>query len=555
MFSGSSTARPIVARALLLRSRMNASAEARFEDITLPRRHALRSTIEVTLHISDAEVICELEGHTEGRDRHDYAAGALKIGTLALRHAQGRIDADRVRTEGERLMTDLDRALHEHKETIGSQLTASLKEYFDPTSGRFSERVERLIRRDGDLEQTLRRQIGQNDSELAKTLASHVGERSPFLRLLDPTAPDGAVAAMSKAVNDTLGVQRDRILREFSLDNKDGALSRLVCELSDRHTKVGIDLQERIDEVVGEFSLDDETSALSRLVKRVEQAERQISSEFSLDDEGSALARMRHDLLLVLTEQQTASDTFQKQVLQALSAMTARKEEAARSTRHGDAFDAAVFHFIQDRAQSAGDIATQTGATVGLIKNCKVGDCVIELGPDHAAAGATIVVEAKENASYSLADALREMDTARKNRGASIGLFVFSSQIAPVGFQPLARYGNDVVVVWNADDPASDVVLMAGLEITRALCARAKVTRNTQAADFESIERAILHIEKQTGGVEEISRLTGTIKGNSEKILKRAEIMREALQQQVDALRENVEELKQLLESNDVEDQ
>jgi hypothetical protein len=66
------------------------------------------------------------------------------------------------------------------------------------------------------------------------------------------------------------------------------------------------------------------------------------------------------------------------------------------------------------------------------------------------------------------------MEIARKNRGAAVGLFIFSSRTAPQGLEPLARYGNDVVIVWDAEKPATDVVLIAGLEVTRALCARAK---------------------------------------------------------------------------------
>ena len=36
------------------------------------------------------------------------------------------------------------------------------------------------------------------------------------------------------------------------------------------------------------------------------------------------------------------------------------------------------------------------------------------------------------------------METARKNRQAEIGLFVFSSRLAPEGIDPLTRYGDDI---------------------------------------------------------------------------------------------------------------
>ena len=68
----------------------------------------------LTLHISDPELCAELEEYEEGRERHDFAVSALKIGTLALRHAKGRIDAERIREEGDRLVQNLALALSEH---------------------------------------------------------------------------------------------------------------------------------------------------------------------------------------------------------------------------------------------------------------------------------------------------------------------------------------------------------------------------------------------------------------------------------------------------------
>src|SRR5262249_26491820 len=153
-----------------------------------------------------------------------------------------------------------------------------------------------------------------------------------------------------------------------------------------------------------------------------------------------------------------------------------------------------------------------TGSTTGLIKNCKVGDCVVELGPDSAAPGSKIVIEAKEECGITLAAARQEIEQARKNRGADWGLFVFSKKTAPAGLEPFQRYGNDFVVIWDAEDAASDVFLKAGLIAARALCFRAQ--RNTAAAvaDFDAIERAVLEIEKRAGNLDEVGKSAGTIK-------------------------------------------
>jgi hypothetical protein len=508
------------------------------------------SAIRLELLVTDPDVCGELTTFADSRSRNDFALDALKVGVIALRQVRGHVDADRLKIEGERLLDSLKVSLETYQRQVGQELSAGLKEYFDPESGRLAERLERLVKRDGELEQVLRRHVGGDGSELAATLTDHLGENSVLASLFDPSSSDGFLVTLTQKLDEELSTQRERIIGEFSLDNAHGALSRLVAELSERHGELGQALEKRIDEVVAEFSLDREDSALSRLVSRVERAQNQISREFSLDQEQSALARIRRELLLVIEGQRDASERFQREVLEKLATITARRQEAARSTRHGDDFESEVFGFFQTRSQKAGDVATRVGNTTGVIKNCKVGDATVALSPEHAAAGARIVVEAKEREGFGLADALALMETARKNRQAEVGLFVFSSRLAPEGIDPLARYGDDVVVVWNSDDVDTDVVLAAGLSVAKALCTRAKLQRDAEAADFAAIDTAMREIERQIAGLDEITKLTGTIQTNSEKVIKRASLIRTSLESQVSALDGHIKDLQALFAGN-----
>ncbi|MCZ6822890.1 MAG: hypothetical protein O7F10_08085, partial [Deltaproteobacteria bacterium] len=274
--------------------------------------------LELALRITDPELLAELSAYPEGRARAEFALSALRIGVLALRQVRGRIDADVIRSESERLIAEFRKGLTEHQQAVTLQLTSSLKEYFDPSSGRFNERVERLVRQDGELEALMQRQVGLEDSELGKTLSAHFGERSPLMKLLSPDESRGLLRSLGHTLEQGLTAQRERILKEFSLDNKEGALSRLVTELAESHGKLSKDLQGSIAGVVGEFSLDDEQSALSRLVRRVEQAQSRISREFSLDEESSALARMKRELLDVLNTHKEASAKFREEVMTVL---------------------------------------------------------------------------------------------------------------------------------------------------------------------------------------------------------------------------------------------
>jgi hypothetical protein len=351
------------------------------------------------------------------------------------------------------------------------RLAGSLKQYFDPTDGQLPQRLDRLVKRDGELESLLSRHIGDNGSTIARTLAQHVGESSPLLKLLSPGQSDGLIAALTEVIQAALQQQRDHVLRQFSLDQKDSALSRLLQQIVDANGGFRKDLSEDLTRLCGEFSLDNEDGALARLVRQVDRAQKSIVEQFSndnensalrkmtnllestnasikasltLDDDKSPLSRLRRELVNVLTAQNEANHNFQTEVRAALEAMKARREEADRSTRHGGEFQDAVGAVVQADAQRLGDIFTDVGDTTGRISRCKVGDHVVTLGPESAAPEVRIVCEAKAAQGYDVKSALAELQTARENREAQVGIFVFSTTVAPEGMEPLKRYGNDI---------------------------------------------------------------------------------------------------------------
>jgi len=528
--------------------------------------------VHIDINVTDGDSVRELMIRQAGRERDEYSLCALRIGLLSLKHARGQIDADAVKREGDRLLQDLGKSLESYRAQLNDNVTSVLKEYFDPNNGRFQERLERLVKKDGDLELLLRRQIGVDGSELAKTLAAHVGEHSPIMTLLDPEESTGLVQAVRNSAEEVSQAERAIILAEFSLDNKDSALSRMVAELTEKNGQLSGDLTLKVDEVVKEFSLDAEDSALSRLVRKVEAAQRTITDEFSLDNDGSALARMsgllnlatdainnnltldkegsalarlKRELVEILKSHEDKATSFQRDVTSALEAMKARREESLRSTTHGRQFEEVVVEFVQGVAEKAGDIATATGNTTGSIKSCKVGDATVELGPDCLAKGTKYVIEAKEHASIDLSKARAEIDRARKNRGASVGVFVFSKRTAPANQEPLLRYGNDIFVIWDAEDMNNDVILKSALGLAKALCVRESKTRDAEAADFQAIDAAILAIEKEAKRLESMKTWTETITNNGSKILDEIRKMSAALERQIQVLGEAVSGLKE----------
>ncbi len=469
--------------------------------------------VRLTLDVSDAEVLAELRRH-EGEDRDRFAMAALRVGVLALRAASGQIDVGSVREAGHALVSEVRELLSARATEMTERLSSTLTQYLDPQSGVLPQRLQALMRKDGELDQLLRAHVGADDSLLARSLSSHLGEGSPIFKLLSPTDATGLRMQLTKTLEEALIDQRKHILREFSLDQEGSALSRLV----------------------GEFSLDDDKSAFSRLSRMLAATSDQIGKNLTLDDDASPLSRLKRELLGTIEQLTKSNVEFQSQVREALAKLDTRKREGARTTRHGVEFEERLGALLGEEAQRLGDLHEATGETTGAIKLCKKGDHVIELGHDSAAANARIVWEAKEKQSYSLRAALAEIDEARRNRQAQVGVFVFSRKTAPEGLESLQRHGSDVVVVWDAEDGASDLVVRAAYSLARALAVRERRTDLESQEAITEIERAARGIERQIGHLDEVRRWAETVRGHGEKIVDRTSRMADDLRRDVDLL-------------------
>jgi len=498
----------------------------------------------LTLTISDAEVAAALSEYDDIRQRNEYALLALKVGVIALRSVRGISEGDSVRREGERLLQQLAQHLGTHRSSLEERLSSTLSHYFDPASGRFTDRVDRLVKSDGELAGVMKAQVEQAQRLLAETLDQFVGKNSHLLSLLSPDESNQFIGALRDAVAGLLKTEEATILQQFSLDEPNSALSRLLREIQQKHGDLTRALGDQVAGVVGEFSLDREDSALSRLVGRVDRAHQSIGEQLSLDNRDSALSRLRAEMNDHLQQQARESAAFQRDVIAMLERLETRKQEMMRSTRHGGAFEAAVGDMLRSLADPEGDRVEVVGNEAGLVPRSKVGDFVAVLSLDSAAAGARIVVEAKESQSYTLRSTLSESDEARRNRGAGVGLFVHSAKTCPEDIKPLMRWGNDIVIVWDADDPGTDVVFRAGWLVAKALSVRQGRRNSEEAADFKTIDRAIENLRKQLEGLDEIRTSSETVRSAGEKISNRARIMANQTEAELELIKSGVDRLR-----------
>ena len=498
----------------------------------------------VTFAISDPEVLLAMAEYPDGPARTNFLVTALKVGVLSLKAARGTLDSDTVRREGDRLMEQLGERLNTWRGKFEERVSGSLSHYFDPSQGIFVERVNRLTKADGEPVSVMRQQVREAEQTLNKVFEQFIGENSDLLKALDPSGDNLLVANLQKTLDGVVQSQNASILNQFSLDNKDGALVRFLSELGEKHGDLNRALSQNMAAVVAEFSLDKPDSALSRLVGRVEETQRSLTSELSLDNENSALKRM----VLMLQEHQRVNVETATRLAETLNAavqaLQGRREEAARGTQHGLEFEDSLAVALRELVAAGGDIVEATGAGTGTIPNCKVGDHVLTIGPEKIAAGARIVVEAKQHAGYDLTRSLEEADLARRNRNAGVCLFVHSARTAQAGIPQFQRFGNDIVLRWDAEDAASDVWLRAALMVATALSVRAAGHDKLEAASFARIDGAIERMRKHLEGFEEINTSANTAQRAVEKILKRAKIMEEGLADQLTHVMEEAVKLK-----------
>jgi hypothetical protein len=519
--------------------------------------------VRLALCITDPEVVHELGQHDEGRERDAFAKHALRIGVVALRHASGALDAQSIQREGERLLGAVRDALSAHTSQTSSSVARLLGAYLDPATGSLPQRLEQLTKRDGEIELLLAKHLDGDRSTIAQTLARQVGQESALFKILSPTQADGLVATLSRAIDEALRLQREDVLREFSRDRPESALSRLVADITKANGALRGELAGDVAAVTGALSLENDQGPLARFVARVEKAQRSILEQFSLDCEGSAIRRLaatlddtrttmknsltlddpasplsllRKELMDAVGMFADSNARFQSDVHATLATFRVRREEAARSSLHGHTFEYAAGEVLQLDAQHAGDICDRLSGTPGR-EGRKTGDYVLTLGPESAAPGMRIVCECKADKGYTESKALDEIGLARKNRDARIGVFIVARESATEGFSPLRRVGTDILVVWDAEDPTTDVYLKAALSIARALVVEQHRASDRSEADVREVEQSIRAIERLAVTVESIAHDARNIVKKGTKIGKAAEGVRERLVEEVERLR------------------
>jgi hypothetical protein len=322
---------------------------------------------------------------------------------------------------------------------------------------------------------------------------------------------------------------------------ENGAVARFLKSLRDELKGADEDRAKQLASALNALNANDQNSLINRLVRETNIARQAVLHAVNPDAPDSAMAIMKQTLTTLLKEhsrsqaellkmQQERQERFENEVRDALVRLESKRAQDQKSPRAGFDFEDAVIEFVTSAVRGAPCVVEATGNTAGLRNRCKKGDLVVRFTEESAFEGAGVVFEAKRDASYTAQKALAELDTARANREAGAGVFVMARSHAPDGLPTFARFGSNVLVVWDESNAAGDAYLHAAILLGLGLATRGR-TMGRQA-DLEALRDVEGRIEDELRRLEKMEKHNEGIRKNSDGI---ADEIRKA-QRQLDVL-------------------
>ncbi|MBX3031648.1 MAG: hypothetical protein KF809_15985 [Chloroflexi bacterium] len=198
------------------------------------------------------------------------------------------------------------------------------------------------------------------------------------------------------------------------------------------------------------------------------------------------------------------------------AAGAARASERARSAAKGADFEAVIGDLLADVCRGTGDAVDRTGDEAGAVIRSKKGDFVLSLDAGLTrGADVRVVIECKDRA-ISGKEMRAELAEAKRNRGAQVGLVVFTPQHAPAGIAPFDVRLGDVYCVVDPAEP-EPAVLDAAVRLAR-LHALATLAEREVEVDAAAIGAALTAIRAQLDAIRSLKMQLTSIGSMSREV-------------------------------------
>ena len=288
----------------------------------------------------------------------------------------------------------------------------------------------------------------------------------------------------AESLNERVAAQVDEVLRKNFADGEGRLPRTLETFLGDRgqlrsFTRELFD-ENRRDSAIGRMHVllggyfDGDASRLARLLDPTRL--------------GSPLHQFRSEVT-------KGFDQLNERLTAIEAAAAARAGERARSAAKGADFEELIETMLADSVRGTDHLVERTSEAAGDVLRSKKGDFVVTLDPDTVR-GATLrlVVECKDRriSGRAMRD---ELEEARRNRDAAVGLVIFSTAHAPAGIAPFDVRMGDVYCAIDPDDP-EPATLDAALRLARLL-ALSSVRDTTSEIDASAVREALVRVSAE----------------------------------------------------------
>ncbi|HVL90777.1 MAG TPA: hypothetical protein VM841_11150 [Actinomycetota bacterium] len=212
------------------------------------------------------------------------------------------------------------------------------------------------------------------------------------------------------------------------------------------------------------FDADSKSSAIAKIDEVVRTGvEKQLGDLRKMlhDPTDGPLGRMYGAITKAVKDQGETLGKEIAELAEALKIQAAKAEVEKATSRKGFAYEDLLHAAVTNVVAANGDVAEKVAKTKGLAGTEKGDEIVTVNTDDTLGTVVAYVIEAKDNGSYSVRTALKECETAMKNRGTKVGIIAFANagQIAIDG--DFHVFGDKAIIVYDREDPDPRVLKIA----------------------------------------------------------------------------------------------
>jgi hypothetical protein len=482
-------------------------------------------------------------------EQNALATEAWRIGVRALKNAYAQASEARLADIGKTLKDDLGAAMGAALEQHQERMTSELKRFLDPTDGEFSRRLEQFIAGDGELARRLAQFVAPTGSVLAETLAKQVGEQSVLFKKLSPTDSEGLIYALKDQMASVMADSKASVATAMDPLTPDSPVARFLAALRAELKKAENDRSAQIATALKALDANDPNSLLSNLARKTQETSRSLLTAMNPADPKSPLGLLQNRLTELLETHVKSSaemlhasakrqEFFEKEIREAVTRIEVQRATRRVTAQGGNDFEDVAAAVVQDYLKNAPVVCARISNVVGIRDRCKVGDLCVRFTDESLWAGTSIVFEFKHDASYHVDKALHELDVARANREASVGVFVMAQSHASSDFPAFARHGHNILVTFDLENPETTPRLEAAILLAVALASRKHAVQDTSSLDaVKDIENVLT---EQLTRIEKMRSASEAIRKNNEAIRKELQKAEEDLKELSEHARESI---------------